>query len=448
MQVWARVIVASILSGLLFVLSLPPAAWGGLGWVCLTPLFWAVRSSGFLHGFVGGIVAAMFGAWLSTTPLIGPPVVVESSVGWNYAGFALFGLVIATLAGAVAEVRRWDSRAVVGLASLGVLLEVATLLRLPAHLALTQFANPPVVFLASLGGIWLVSWLVWCANLVALARPTRTTWLTLVAIVVVTQSITTLEMRRLRQLPMFESGSGAFVAVQGAGDVDRLLQIQSTGIGERQLLSVWPELAVAEYDLGEMTKFAASRQGVPMVTTFNDQGPRGQRNVAAVISASGASARYAKRKPFASEASQIVAGTEPLSVRVADVRVGLNICFDSCYPWVMRDTVRLGADVIALPTLDPASPNGFVQAIHGAFTPFRAAELGVPIVRAETTAWSMIVNSRGRILGLSPVGVDGPLVRRVKTGPVGTVPMLLGDWWLAVCSGLFLYWVWPRRQST
>ncbi len=91
----------------------------------------------------------------------------------------------------------------------------------------------------------------------------------------------------------------------------------------------------------------------------------------------------------------------------------LNICFDSCFPWTMRETALKGADVIALSTLDPQSPNGFIQSAHAAFTPFRAAEVGIPIVRAEQTAWSMVVDGSGKILGMASVGFEGSLARSV-----------------------------------
>jgi apolipoprotein N-acyltransferase len=103
----------------------------------------------------------------------------------------------------------------------------------------------------------------------------------------------------------------------------------------------------------------------------------------------------------------------------------------------MRETVLAGADVIALPTLDPKSQNGFIQAAHAAYTTFRAAELGVPIVRAENTAWSMVVSSAGRISGKAPVGWEGAMARDLPRDQRVTPYRLLGDWFLWLCMGVF-----------
>lgn len=117
--------------------------------------------------------------------------------------------------------------------------------------------------------------------------------------------------------------------------------------------------------------------------------------------------------------------------------IGLNICFDSCFPHVIRETARLGPSVVALPTIDPPSKKGFIAAIHAAYTPFRAAENGVAIVRADGYAHSMIIDSRGKIVAETGEG-DQTLVAAAHVGPHWTVSKLLGDWFLALCGILFL----------
>lgn len=49
-------------------------------------------------------------------------------------------------------------------AALATLLEAVLLVKLPAHLALSQYRNAFFVQLASIGGIWMVSFLIWWAN--------------------------------------------------------------------------------------------------------------------------------------------------------------------------------------------------------------------------------------------------------------------------------------------
>ncbi|HRF59571.1 MAG TPA: nitrilase-related carbon-nitrogen hydrolase [Fimbriimonadaceae bacterium] len=443
MRKWIRMTVGAIAAGSLFVVALPPVAWGGLGWICMMPVLWSTRRTSFLVGFAGGVLTATVGALLSVTPLVGPAVIEDGTIGWNFVGFGLYGLVIALVMGLAAEVRTWNWRAVFGMASLAVLAELITFVRLPAHLGLTQFASMPMMAVASIGGIWLVSWFVWAANFtILLERPRRATSVAVAALVLGTLGLSLDTLRRADSAIPVESGVGGALALQSRGDsVDELLSRQLEGVRDRPRLGVWPELAVAQSELEAIQTFAAGPHGFPIVTSYHRVEGGTHRNSAVVIDARGISEPYDKRKLFAAESETTQAGTRPLTVAVVREHVGLNICFDSCFPRIMRETALAGADVIALPTLDPASPNGFIQAVHAAFTPFRAAELGVPIVRAETTAWSMIVDARGRILGLTPTGREGPLVRRLASGSHWTLYRAWGDWFLWVCVGIAAAWI-------
>lgn len=422
MKTWIWTVCGGVASGLLFVLSLPPVSWGVLGWVCLVPLILAVQGQGFLKGFVGGIVAAMTGAYISTTPFIGPNVVVDGSLGWNYAGFGLFGMVIAFMAGFLAENKKPQLYHAFLFASLGIILELITFIRLPAHMALTQYTSRPMLFVASITGIWGVSWLVWAAN-IGLAH-----------------LIKEKKFKEAGVTAAVLACSSLFVAVGAIHDTkpDYYAAVQTAKFGANEIiplneplrpfhpaLAVWPELSVNESDTNQIVQFA--KTAWPVVASFHSSHGGRQQNTAALFGPDGRSELYAKRKPFAQEAADIQAGDKPV---VVSENVGLNICFDSCYPSVMRETALKGASLIALPTLDPPSPNGFVQSVHAAFTPYRAAELGIPIIRAESTAWSMLVDRDGAILGHLPAGSEGAIARRLQPGAKWTPYRQFGDWFL------------------
>ena len=152
--------------------------------------------------------------------------------------------------------------------------------------------------------------------------------------------------------------------------------------------------------------------------------------------------------PFGTEAAEIQRGTEPRVVQGRN-HYGLNICFDSCYPWIIRDTARLNPDLICLPTLDPHTPTGFLEAVHAAYTPFRAAEVGIPIIRAEKGSWSMIVDIYGRILRIAPVDYSGMIAVDMKLEPHTTFYRTVGEWVPVACLlGLLFLIVQTRaRQS-
>jgi apolipoprotein N-acyltransferase len=100
-----------------------------------------------------------------------------------------------------------------------------------------------------------------------------------------------------------------------------------------------------------------------------------------------------------------------------------------------------------VPTLDPVGPYGSVQAFHAAFTTFRAAENGVPIVRADTTAYSMVVDARGVIVAQLGSGTEGVKVVEVTPERRSTVYRQVGDWFLWVCGFLVVAGLIQGRPS-
>ncbi|CAN5543619.1 hypothetical protein BH11ARM2_BH11ARM2_27240 [soil metagenome] len=140
---------------------------------------------------------------------------------------------------------------------------------------------------------------------------------------------------------------------------------------------------MSDADTSSLCALSASEGNAPFVTSFNDDSQPFPHNASALFSSGRESSRYEKRKLFGGEAADHTSGDRA----VAAGDVGLNICFDSCFPSVIRDTVKLGATVIALPTIDPPSTNHFLAAVHAAYTPFRAAENGVAVVRADGYAY-------------------------------------------------------------
>jgi apolipoprotein N-acyltransferase len=120
--------------------------------------------------------------------------------------------------------------------------------------------------------------------------------------------------------------------------------------------------------------------------------------------------------------------------------MGLNICYDSCFPSIIRDTARLGPDIVALPTVDPGSPNGFFAANHAAFSSIRSAEEGVSLIRADGCAYSTITDPYGSIVGQLDTRADRWAVGRIPLHGHWTIYKWAGDWFLYFC-GVIVVWV-------
>lgn len=319
-------------------------------------------------------------------------------------------------------------------AAAGTLFEAALLVELPANIALMQYRTQPVVMLAAVVGVWGVSSLVWWVNL-ALARcPWRIGVASGAAICLLG---TGLERVKLPS----PGGERVRIGIVQTENTDEAALVALHRKASRQgaEVVVWPEFAgmgiARPDDASPLLAIARLPGAAPFVTSFRDDHAPLPHNVAALFSAQGESGRYFKRRLFGSESSMHGAGDRAASATLGGRTYGLNICFDSCFPSILRDTARLpNVGAILLPTIDPPSRHHFIAAMHAAYSPFRAAELGIPIVRADGYAFSNVVDGNGRILatvapGEAATAVDVPVGARFSPARI------LGDGWLLVCAG-------------
>ena len=97
----------------------------------------------------------------------------------------------------------------------------------------------------------------------------------------------------------------------------------------------------------------------------------------------------------------------------APVPIGAVICFDDCFARDPNRLARAGVAVLAVPTNDWPR----VQHRHRRLSMLRAAQAGVPLVRAASGGFSQIVGPDGRLIAASGPPTDAPVVL------VGTVPV-------------------------
>ena len=158
-------------TGTLLTLALPLGERAFLAWFALVPLLVAFRGRGFLAGFGAGLASILFAAWLGA----GGWLYAHRSGGdaaWIYASYAKYAFSFAVILAfwgepAIAKKPAW------WFAALATLLEAALLFMIPAHLALSQYRHAFWIQIASLGGVWLVSYAVWWTNFALSAREVR-----------------------------------------------------------------------------------------------------------------------------------------------------------------------------------------------------------------------------------------------------------------------------------
>lgn len=420
--------------------SMPPVGLALLAWISLVPLLAVVPGTNRLVGALGGLVTALTAALVLDLGLMPVPHPMAGEPNWIFGGYCLFGLLLAIVCYELSGLKEIRFRNLPYLAAFGVCLEAAMSFVLPIHMALSQYKLPAALWLASIAGIWGVSFVVWL-TLFLLAKGVRLRaapwWPYYLWIGVVGLGIA------LLRSPSSSRATGLKIGIiqTQSNDPDQLaaLNIRAGAMGAK--LVIWPELSgMLDAPSGDTTELRALSEHwdqPAFVTSFEDSHRPKPHNVAALFSAGTESQRYFKRKPFAAEQMMHEAGTEAVVAKWA-VPVGLNICFDACYPWVLRDTVQKGAAFIALPTEDPPSKNGIVQALHSAYMPFRSAELGVAIYRADITAYSTVTGPDGQILTELNPG-EGVAVQQLPA-PHDTVYRRLGDWFLYLCIAFVLIW--------
>lgn len=443
----------ALLTGLLFAFSLPPFDQEWLSWFTFAPLLLAASGRRPLEAVGLGMIAgaasgfAQAGWHHDTTRLF-----------WAYIPFLwlafLFGFV-ALAASRVPVVWNPIFR-VLFLASVGISGEwLTSFLPLPLNIGLSQYQNLPLIQIAQWTGIWGVSFLLWWVNAALVEVSLRRKYgplgigvglaaLTLAygcwSLAHVPKSGDTLRVAAIQDLTSEEIGDLAAVK----GETDRVeLTKQAAARGAK--LIVWSEESLggefSPQNPKDETRQLAKHLNTALVVGYSDDTRPKPFNCAAYIDSNGdvLSPAHHKIHLYLSERETNQAGHGATTVETPQGKIGLEICFDSCYTNTTRETVRQGAQLIALPNYDPPTPRGVLHRLHGTMLPFRAVENGVPFVRSDSNGLSQIVDAEGRILGQSPIFTPDVLVGEVALGDgQGTFFTRFGDWLAYLCLGVVI----------
>jgi len=446
---------AVILGGGLYALALPPFDLTPAAWVTLVPLLVLVRGRrarvafgwGALYGFASALACTWWLAQAIAGYFAAGIVVGALATGAAYAVAvsATFGTFAVGAARLLGPGHGWGAR--VATASLWVAVELvrARVLGQPwALLGYTQHGVTPVIQMASVTGVYGVSFVVALGN-VALAEA----WMRRRAGARWWPALRVLAPAGAVVAALAIAGGLVVHADEPSGAPQRVLVIQSNvppafqwtrAYAESQFLAlarltasaarehqpaliVWPEHALPLYLEQEPVLAAeleriARRAGADLVLgapRFAD----GQtyNSVRLVRPGRGAVAAYDKQRlvpfaeappPFAvatASAAQsespraFVAGTEP-GLLLGAMPLGASICHEALYPDVVNGAVAEGAEVLVNVANDGWLDGewGVASRQHFAMTVFRAVETRRPLVRAATTGVSGVIDPFGRVV--------------------------------------------------
>ena len=228
-------------------------------------------------------------------------------------------------------------------------------------------------------------------------------------------------------------------------------------------LVVWPESAVRyRVDLHEGYRLRleglAAAEGVDLIVGSVVEGDGGERLNGAVLvrSDEGVMTISAKRilVPFGEYLPlRVLFGTLPaLAAEAGDFspgrrivlhparvgRIGVLVCYEAVFPSLTRQLARGGAQLLVNITNDRWFGWTRGPGQHLRHARLRAAEAGLPLLRAANSGISAIFSRGGELLGRLDVGERGVLVRELSLGAAPAPGSRVGRMVVWVCATLSL----------
>jgi apolipoprotein N-acyltransferase len=319
-------------------------------------------------------------------------------------------------------------------------------------LAYSQADFLPVVQLASLTGIWGITFLLTLVPSAIAVAWTFRTYRPLVPALALSAAALGYGAFRLGRAPAqpavtvglaaTDRGIAAAFATRDAShgmDVARGYAGRVARLGARGAqVVVLPEklVGVTPWDSAgiEGVLGAAARAAhVTLVAGFNRIAIRTPRNLAIVFGPDGRPlAGYAKHHLLPGPETGYQHGAAPAFFQGPGGTWGVEICKDMDFPAWSREYGRLGAKLVAVPAWD------FVRdaRLHSRMAVFRGVENGFALVRAAQQGVLVVSDAYGRVLADEPTSnvPEALVVRTVPPGPGATFYSRTGDWfgWLSV----------------
>jgi apolipoprotein N-acyltransferase len=478
----------ALISGAAGSLALPPANLGWVAFLAPIPLLWLVREARPRRGVVLGLAfgVAYFGATLYWILLFGE-LAWAALVLMAAAGVAVFGALAPVL---------WRPshpiRSSLGLAALWTLVEwIRGAFPLGGFtwgaLGSTQTGNPWLLKLASVGGMWSISFVVLLASALLLVafetgrgRPWRSAVLLMVAAAIAfAPGLIVLPSPNGRPIDV----AAIQVDVSRAARPDPVaedLAVARMNIRAHRALStdppdlaVWGEGALDPGASSDPPTLAAVRSaiasvGAPTLIGAVTDGPDGaERTEALLFDGSGALVdRYAKVHlvpfgeyvPWRDELGWLSAirqipvdrtpGEGPHTVSVAGLPpFGTPICYENSFPSIDRAFANQGATFLVVTINNASYERTAASRQHLLMSRVLAVEDGRWVVHAAISGISAIVDPSGRVVAQSGLFADAVTRRSIVASTRRTWYVRLGDWvpWLSLAAVIVLITA-PRRR--
>ncbi len=359
-------------------------------------------------------------------------------------------------------------------------------------LGYSQATVPPIAQVASIGGVYLLSFVV---ALVSAAgawtgltrKPAR--WLVSAGVIAGVIALGVWGAVRVRDGSLARGGSPLRVGlVQGniaqedkwdpalaVPILSRYLDLSRRAIAAGAEVVIWPESSTPFF-LEENPALAAeirrlAQQAQTPFVVGSDQIERAQQNrfynSAFLVGADGQTrAVYRKMHlvpfgeyvplkqllpfvgPLVEAVSDFSPGLEPVLLPIGDRRLSVAICYEVVYPWLVRSFVLGGSELLVTITNDAWYGTTSAAYQHWEQASLRAVEQGRYLVRAANTGVTGIVDPYGRVIASTRLFETEVVTGDVRWNTARTVYATIGDLiaWLSLAVMALMY-AYTRRTS-
>ncbi len=143
-------------------------------------------------------------------------------------------------------------------------------------------------------------------------------------------------------------------------------------------------------------------------------------------------------RKFLPTAGDFIPGTKSGPIGDDNISIGVMICFESIFPYISRQEVLLGAELLTIITNDAWFGKTPAPWQHANMATFRAVETRRWIIRAANTGISRIISPSGQILTESDLfkpEIIGAKIERLKQK---TIYVRFGPYWFLVINLLIV----------
>ena len=105
-------------------------------------------------------------------------------------------------------------------------------------------------------------------------------------------------------------------------------------------------------------------------------------------------------------------------------KIGLAICYDLSYAFVIDELIRKGAQALIIPTMDAIHWGESQHLLHERVGPTKAVEYGVPLFKVSSSGISQFISKNGKILADAPYPGQGEILSaRLPIKSAGSLPL-------------------------